>query len=106
MLENLLTDMVFHTSFPFGAELINPETTVQPVRQFADLAVVFALIKGLLIGVAGSHREAFSFDHVVQTIQVIVKRFGHTPEFRNYSQELLNSKGLNDAQGLTMLLRN
>jgi len=106
MLENLLTDMVFHTSFPFGADLINPEAPVQPVRQFADLATFFALIKGLLIGVAGSYQEAFSFDHVVQTVQVIGKCFGHTPEFLDYGQELLNSKGLNDAQGLTMLLRN
>ena len=45
-------------------------------------------------------------EHVVQTVQVIVKYFEHNPPFLSHSLELLSAKGLNNAEGLTMLLRN
>jgi lysine-N-methylase len=106
LLENLLINMVFRSSFPFGQDLFTPESEVQPTRQFAFLVTEFALIKGMLIGVAGFHKEAFSVEHVVQTVQVIVKYFEHNPLFLTHSLEMLTEKGLNNAEGLTMLLRN
>jgi lysine-N-methylase len=106
MLENLLINMVFQGSFPFGANLFTPAAELQPTRQYALLVTEFALIKGMLIGVAGFHKEAFSVEHVVQTVQVIVKYFENNPTFVSHSMELLSAKGLNNPEGLTMLLRN
>jgi len=49
MLENLLINMIISRVFPFGASLFEPETMLEPARQFALLATEFALIKGLLM---------------------------------------------------------
>ena len=106
MLENLLVNMIVSRLFPFGPLLFEPEAAPEPAKQFALLATEFALIKGLLIGVAGHHQEAFSVEHVVQTVQVVVKHFEHNTKFVAWSLELLASKGLDNAHGLTMLLRN
>ncbi len=75
-------------------------------REFALLAIQFALIKGLLIGVAGFHKEAFSSEHVVQTVQSASKHFEHHPDFLEEAQALLIANKLDNARGLTMLVRN
>jgi lysine-N-methylase len=106
MLENLLVNMIISRVFPFGPSLFEPETMLEPARQFALLATEFALIKGLLIGIASYHQEAFSVEHVVQTVQVVVKHFEHNSGFVPWSLQLLSCKGLDNAHGLTMLLRN
>jgi hypothetical protein len=106
MLENLLINMIISRVFPFGASLFEPETMLEPARQFALLATEFAPTKGLLIGIASFHGEGFSVEHVVQTVQVVVKHFEHNSGFVPWSLQLLTSKGLDNAAGLTMLLRN
>ncbi len=106
ILENYLLNAIFGGLFPFGAKLFDPAAAQQPAREFALLATKFALIKGLLIGVAGFHREAFSAEHAVRTIQVVFKHFEHNPKQLDQAHQLLVSRGLDNARGLTMLLRN
>jgi lysine-N-methylase len=106
LLENLLVNMIVSRVVPFGPALFQPETMLEPARQYALLATEFALIKGLLIGIAGCHQEAFSVEHVVQTVQVVVKYFAHHSAFVPCCLQLLAGKGLDNAHGLTMLLRN
>ena len=53
-LENLLLNMVFRSVFPFGIGIFAKQKAIEPARQYALLVTEFALIKGLLIGVAGS----------------------------------------------------
>lgn len=106
MLENYLADMIFRKLFPFSTKLFDPVATPEPAREYALLAIEFALVKGLLIGVAGSHREAFSTEHVLQTVQSVFKHFEHNPDFLSNAHRLLVLRGCEDARGLTMLLRN
>ena len=75
-------------------------------REYAILVAQFALMKGLLIGVAGFHREAFSFEHVLHTVQAATKHFEHHPEFLDRSYQLLVESRLDGARGLAILLRN
>jgi hypothetical protein len=98
--------MIFRRVFPFGPQLFDRQVAPEPANQFAFLATDFALIKGLLIGVAGGHKEAFSTEHVVQTVQAAVKHFEHDSDFLTKAHRLLVEKKLDSAQGLTMLLRN
>ena len=75
-------------------------------REFARLTAQFALIKGLLIGVAGRYRDGFSSEHVVHTVQAASKHFEHHPEFLNMAHTLLVESRLDGARGTAILLRN
>jgi len=106
ILENLLINMILRKLFPFGLKLFDPAATPEPAKEFALLATEFALLKGLLIGVAGCYREAFSIEHVVQTVQIATKHFEHNTGFLPKAHALLAERDLDNARGLTMLLRN
>jgi lysine-N-methylase len=105
VLENLLLHMVFRSIFPFGTGVLSRQP-VEPARQYALLVTEFALIKGLLIGIAGHRQQEFCLDDVVRTVQVVTRYFQYNPQFIPVCLELLTSKGLENAYGLTMLLRN
>lgn len=106
ILENYLANAIFRRQFPYGTK--DGKLVPQPdtVREFALLATQFALIKGLLIGVAGSHKDAFSAEHVVHTVQSASKHFDHHPQFLDQVHELLVETKRDNPHGLTMLLRN
>jgi lysine-N-methylase len=105
ILENCLANTILRGLFPFGERSLDPAATLEPALEFVQLATLFAVIKGLLIGVAGFHREMFSAVHVVQTVQTAFRHFDHCPEFLGHAVELLAARNLNNAAGLTMLLR-
>lgn len=104
ILENLLVNSILCLNFPFAVDRDPSKPPKSMARQFAILAAQFALVRGLLIGVAGYHREQFSADHVVHTVQSASKHFEHHPDFGNQVEALLAECGLNDARGLTILL--
>ncbi|MGA2571141.1 MAG: flagellin lysine-N-methylase [Terracidiphilus sp.] len=106
MLENFLLNKALLALFPFGPDVFSKQGAFEPARQYALLVTEFALIKGLLIGVAGCRKQAFSVADVVQTVQVVVKHFEHDHGFVSVCLETLAAKGLDNAHGLTMLLRN
>jgi lysine-N-methylase len=103
-LENLLVNSILSLGFPFAKDRDAAMAPKSMARQFAVLAAQFALIRGLLIGVAGYHRERFCKDHVVHTVQAASKHFEHHPEFAGQVESLLAESRLNDAGGLTILL--
>jgi lysine-N-methylase len=105
-LENLLLNMVFRSVFPFGIGIFAKQKAIEPARQYALLVTEFALIKGLLIGVAGSRKQEFCLDDVVRTVQLVMKHFEHSEHFVEVCLKVLASKGLDNLYGLTMLLRN
>lgn len=106
ILENLLVNQVFKTLFPFGLTIGSAAYKPDLSREFALLAAQFCLYKGLLIGVAGFHRRAFSEQHVVATVQTAAKHFEHHPDFFEGAYKLLQTSGMLTPRGLTMLIRN
>jgi lysine-N-methylase len=105
ILENYLVNTILRLNFPFGSAK-NPEESGRTISQrFAILAAQFALIRGLLIGVAGHHGDSFSADHVVHTVQAASKHFEHHPEFAKQILALLAELKLDSSNGLTILLR-
>jgi lysine-N-methylase len=105
ILENYLVNTILRLNFPFGSTK-NPEESARTISQrFAILAAQFALIRGLLIGVAGHYGENFSADHVVRTVQAASKHFEHHPEFAKQILALLAEIKLDGSHGLTILLR-
>jgi lysine-N-methylase len=106
ILENYLINTILRCQFPFGTEGMKEGAVPTMTREFAQLTAQFALTKGLLIGVAGFHRESFSVDHVVHTAQAASKHFEHHPEFLKLAFELLAESKMDGARGTAILLRN
>jgi lysine-N-methylase len=106
VLENLLVNAVFRSLFPFGSKDGEVNTAPDMERAFALLVSHFALMKGLLIGVAGCYCEEFGAEQVVRTVQSASKHFEHHTGFLDEAYALLVARGLNNARGLTMLVRN
>jgi lysine-N-methylase len=104
ILENLLINSILSLGFPFAPDRDSATAPKSMARQFAVLAAQFALIRGLLIGVAGYHRDRFCEDHVIHTVQAASKHFEHHPEFATQVESLLAESRLDDAGGLAILL--
>lgn len=100
MLENYLVNLIVRRGFPrieAGVGAI--------VREFTTISAQLALIRGLLIGVAGAHGKAFSASHVVHTVQAASKHFEHHPEFQATAHAMLVECRMDGALGLAILLR-
>jgi lysine-N-methylase len=120
VLENYLINLVVLQRFPFGRasdssgdlKLSGSSATGSRIstpskgREFARLSAQFALTRGLLIGVAGCHRDSFSPDHVVHTVQTVSRHFDHHPDFLSSAHALLAESRLDGIAGLSILLRN
>ncbi len=106
ILENYLINTILRLRFPFGKEDALAGVPFSMARECALLTAQYALLKGLLIGVAGFHRQAFSAAHVVHTVQAASKHFEHHPEFLNLAYELLVESHMDGARGIAILLRN
>ena len=106
ILENYLINTIVRCQFPFGKEGMAVGAVPQMAREFAKLTAQFALTRGLLIGVAGFHREAFSSAHIITTVQSAAKHFEHHPEFLKLTHELLMESQMDGARGMAILLRN
>lgn len=100
ILENYLVNTMLHYQFPLGRE-----EALAPTREFTLLVAQFALIKGLLIGVAGTHREDFALRHVIETVQAAAKHFEHHADFLTQAHTLLQEGETNNLRGLATLLR-
>lgn len=105
LLENFLLNQIFRYKFPVGD--VDPESGHLAIQKmYEELVVQYAVIKGLLIGVAAHKGESFSVDDVVKVIQTASRHFEHAPKFLEDARALLSEKKMNDARGLTMLVRN
>jgi len=106
MLENYLVNQLFGCLFPFGPKLTDPAAIPDCAEAFAALVLQFAMLKGMLIGIAGFHANDFSADHVVTAVQILSRHFEHNPRFLADATTLLHQRNMNHAAGLTTLLRN
>jgi len=105
VMENFLVNTIVRCQFPFGREGMKAGAPSTKAHEFSLLAAQFALMRGLLIGVAGFHGAAFSAAHVVETVQPASKHFEHHPEFLTMAHALLVERGMDGARGLAILLR-
>jgi lysine-N-methylase len=100
LLENYVVNHVFRTRFPFGLKSGNDFD--DPLHEYVLLCVEFAVIKGLLIGMAGCHRETFSAHHVVKVAHTFARAFEHIMGVR----EVMHWQGLAGTESMAALLKN
>ncbi len=106
ILENYLINTIFRRRFPFGSDWARTGSAPSMIRESALLIAQYALIKGLLIGVAGFHREEFSACHAVHTVQAASRHFEHHTEFLSRVLALLVEKRMDGGLGMAIMLRN
>jgi lysine-N-methylase len=99
ILENYLSNYVFRTQFPRGPILAGQPNT--PLMACVLMCLKFAVIKGLLIGMAGHYRESFAVEHVVKLVQCFSEKAEHSAKFLCGINHHLASAG-----GMAMLLKN
>jgi lysine-N-methylase len=99
ILENLLVNHVFRTRFPYGVDPLGQLN--DPGTEYLLLCVRYAVIKGLLIGMAGHYQKAFAESHVVKLVQSFAKAVEH-------GSKLLGAVNPNlaNADGMALLFKN
>jgi lysine-N-methylase len=100
LLENYLINHIIRLGFPFRFDVQGQR--ISPQQQFLLMCVEFALIKALLIGMAGHYKESFATDHVVKLVQVVAKSVEHSANFLG----ALNWQDLANTNSWAALLRN
>jgi lysine-N-methylase len=98
IMENYLINYVFRTDFPFLASRQGEGHDVQ--REYLNMCIQYAAIRGLLIGMAGHYRAAFGAGHVVKLVQSFSKAVEHCPAFLETSNPRMAS-----AEGMALLLK-
>ena len=106
LLENYLLNHVFKSGFPYSASQQPAEKGRSCSAGYLELATHFALIKGLLIGMAGLHRAALGPDHVVKLVQSYGRMVEHHAQFVREVVAFVGEQTGGNAAGMAMLLRN
>ncbi|MEA4835985.1 MAG: flagellin lysine-N-methylase [Anaeromusa sp.] len=99
MLENYLVNYVFKNLFPTNGEK-------HIFDNFVILTIHYAMIKLLLIGMAGFHKEQFADDHVIKLIQSFSKAVEHNNVFLKNVFTLLKANGFNTMPYMAILIKN
>jgi lysine-N-methylase len=101
LLENYLVNYIFRTVFPYRRKLPDRKFIIDSGREslrnaFLLLAVHYAIVRTLLIGMAALYKDSLSVDHVVKLVQSYSKTFLHSISFETVMIEYLE-KSVGDA---------
>jgi lysine-N-methylase len=105
ILENYLVNYMFQNLFPYGREGSPRFIPRSLFGEYIQMTTQFAWVNTLLIGVAGHYKEDFAEEHVVQTIQSFTRAVEHYPEVLQSIDESMRSLGLNNLQGMAVMLK-
>src|SRR5665213_705690 len=94
MLENYLVNYIFRTVFPYRSRLPEQNLAIDSRREsmrhsFVLLAVHYAIIRTLLIGMAALHKDNLNLQHAVKLVQSYSKAFLHSSSFEAAAIEYL-----------------
>ncbi|VBB04943.1 Hypothetical protein LUCI_0149 [Lucifera butyrica] len=106
ILENYLVNYMFKNLFPFGPQksiIYEPKSIY---TEYTLLVLHYSMIKSLLIGMAGYHRQDFSAGHVVKLIQTFAKAIEHNLPYLKQAVQFINASNMNNTGGMTVLLKN
>ena len=99
VLENYLVNYVFKNVFPLNGEK-------HVFDNYVMLIVQYSMIKMLLIGMAGFHKENFKTDHVVKLIQSFAKTIEHNNIYLKNVFTLLKSNKFTTMAYMAILIKN
>lgn len=105
ILENYLLNYIFQNLFPFGHDAGSRAKPRSVFEEYILLATQFAWVDTLLIGVAGSYREAFGEEHVVKVVQSFSRAVEHNPYVSTSIHEFMTHLQLDTLEGMAVMLK-
>ncbi len=99
VLENYIVNSIFKNLFPFSGEK-------NIFDNYAMLIIHYAMIKMLLIGISGFHKENFAIDHVLKTIQSFTKVIEHENTYLTAVFKFIKDNDLNNMPYMAALIKN
>lgn len=99
ILENYLVNYIFKNLFPVQGER-------HIFDNYVTLIVHYAMIKMLLIGLAGYHKENFGTEHVLKLIQSFAKVIEHNNVYIKRAFNLLKDNDMNTMPYMAILIKN
>jgi lysine-N-methylase len=105
ILENYLINYMFQNLFPYGRSGSADFIPQSIFAEFLQMTTQFAWINGLLIGIAGQHKEAFTAEHVVKAVQSFTRAVEHYPTVLQSINDHMTGRNLNTLQGMAIMLK-
>lgn len=110
LLNNFLIHYALRTVFPYrhreAAQRLQLDYVQNAVlRQYLVLAVHYALIRTVLIGMSALYGQNFSTGHVVKLVQGYAKAFLHSSSFPEASREVLRNQGIKTPREAVVLFQ-
>jgi lysine-N-methylase len=106
VLENYLLNYMFQNLFPFGRAGSPDFAPLNMFGEYIRMTTQFAWINALLVGIAGCYKEAFAGEHVVHTVQSFTRAVEHYPDVLKSIDEYMRIRGLDNLQGMAIMLKN
>ncbi len=111
MLEHYLVNYAHSRLFPFGPQETSQNLSAEKVvntigKQYMLMAVNYAVVKAILIGLAGFEQAEFGVVHVIKGVQSCAKTFEHSVAFPASALKILGEHGLQTCVSMAILLQN
>jgi lysine-N-methylase len=111
VMERLLVNYVYKTLFPFGPQESTQKLSIYRrdssiPAQYILMAVHYAILKAILIGMSAYHKSDLSTGHLIKLIQSYAKAFEHSTAFPALADGILAGKGMKNAASMAMLIQN
>jgi len=105
LVENYLANAMYKNLFPFGQQGSERVAARSIFDEALLLLTQFSWLMTMLAGIAGKYRSAFSYDHVIATVQPFARAVEHSPQIQDDVLEFVKGRGLDNLEGLAKLLR-
>jgi len=111
ILENYFVNYIFKTLFPFGPQrsIYSQDIFTVPETVFTEymlLTLHYAIIKNLLVGIAGYYKEQFETRQVLKLIQSFEKNIGHDIPYLQRLLKFFDDNHMITVAGAAMLIKN
>lgn len=104
--EHYLVNSVYQSLFPLGPQKAALLQNRAIFTEFLLLAVRYSLLRTLLVGMSGYHKDALCPDHVVKLIQSFAKAIEHNPTYLSRVAESLAESDMASLAVLAFLIKN
>ena len=111
IMERFLVNYVYKTLFPLGPQesthklsLFRRDSSI--ATQYILMALHYAAVNTVLIGMSGYYKSALDTNHVIKLIQSYAKSFEHSTAYPPRAVGILAGKGMNNAASMAVLIRN